>query len=52
MLTVRHIRHWYEPKLPHTVFITGLLRSLAGAVGGDKEALLQNDNILIQFEKE
>ena len=23
MLTVRHIRHWYEPKLPHAVFING-----------------------------
>ncbi|MBR5920913.1 MAG: hypothetical protein IKZ56_07105 [Bacteroidales bacterium] len=52
MLTVRHNRHRYEPKLSHAVFINGLLRDLAGAVGGDKEALLQNDNILIQFEKE
>ena len=52
MLTVRHNRHWYEPKLPYVVFITGLLCDLAGAVGGDKEALLQNDKILIQFEKE
>ena len=24
MLTVRHIRHWYEPKLPHAVFINEL----------------------------
>ena len=23
MLIVRHIRHWYEPKLPHAVFING-----------------------------
>ena len=23
-LTIRHIRHWYEPKLPHAVFINGL----------------------------
>lgn len=23
MLTVRHIRHWYEPKLPHAVFLDG-----------------------------
>jgi len=23
MLTIRHIRHWYEPKLPHAVFING-----------------------------
>ena len=22
-LTIRHIRHWYEPKLPHAVFING-----------------------------
>ena len=24
MLTIHHIRHWYEPKLPHAVFINGL----------------------------
>lgn len=24
MLIIRHIRHWYEPKLPHAVFINGL----------------------------
>jgi len=30
----------------------GLLRDLAGAVGGDKKDVLQNVNILIQFEKE
>ena len=23
MLIVRHIRHWYEPKLPHAIFING-----------------------------
>ena len=23
-LPIRHIRHWYEPKLPHAVFINGL----------------------------
>ncbi len=40
MLTDRHNRHWYEPKLPHAVFITGLLRNLAGAVGGDTEEIL------------
>jgi hypothetical protein len=34
------------------VFITGLLCDLAGAVSGDKKALLQNFNILIHFEKE
>ena len=22
-LTIRHIRHWYEPKLPHAVFLNG-----------------------------
>ena len=40
MLTVRHIRHWYEPKLPHAVFINCLLRDLAGAVSSDTEAVL------------
>ena len=24
MLTIRHIRHWYEPRLPHAVFLDGL----------------------------
>ena len=24
MLTIRHIRHWYEPRLPHVVFLDGL----------------------------
>ena len=22
-LTIHHLRHWYEPKLPHAVFING-----------------------------
>ena len=42
MLTVRHIRHWYESKLPHTVFITGLLRDLDSTDSGDSETVLQN----------
>lgn len=24
MLTIRHIRHWYEPRFPHAVFLDGL----------------------------
>lgn len=32
MLTIRHIRHWYEPRLPHAVFLDGLY---AGMVGKD-----------------
>lgn len=24
MLTIIHIRHWYEPRLPHVVFLDGL----------------------------
>ena len=28
MLTIRHIRHWYEPKLPHAVFIDGLFAGM------------------------
>ena len=23
ILTIRHKRHWYEPKLPHSVFLNG-----------------------------
>ena len=52
MLTVRHIRHWYEPKLlmdgllvrHHAPALQDsfqcLLRDLAGAVSGDTEAIL------------
>ena len=32
MLTIRHIRHWYEPRLPQAVFLDGLF---AGMVGKD-----------------
>ena len=28
MLTIRHIRHWYEPKLPHMVFLDGLFAGM------------------------
>ena len=37
MLTIRHIRHWYEPRLPHAVFLDGLF---AGMVGKDDRLLL------------
>jgi len=40
MLTVRHIRHWYEPKLPHAVFINESPCDLAGTVSGDREPVL------------
>lgn len=28
MLTVRHIRHWYEPNLPHAVFVNGFFAGM------------------------
>lgn len=37
MLTIRYIRHWYEPRLPHVVFLDGLY---AGMVGQDDCLLL------------
>lgn len=40
MLTIRHIRHWYEPKVPHMVFLDGLY---AGT--------LQNNNLQIDAPK-
>ena len=49
MLTIRHIRHWYEPRLPHAVFLDGLY---AGMLKND---LLQlnaphgNYNLKVQF---
>ena len=30
MLTIRHIRHWYEPRLPHAVFLDGLFAGMVG----------------------
>ena len=33
MLTIRHIRHWYEPRLPHAVFLDGLF---AGMIRDDQ----------------
>ena len=30
MLTIRHIRHWYEPRLPHAVFLDGLYAGMLG----------------------
>ena len=37
MLTIRHQRHWYEPKLPHAVFLDGLFAGML------KDDLLQLD---------
>ena len=37
MLTIRHLRHWYEPKLPHAVFHDGLYAGML------KDDLLQLD---------
>ena len=37
MLTIRHQRHWYEPKLPHAVFLDGLYAGML------KDDLLQLD---------
>ncbi len=28
MLTIRHLRHWYEPRLPHAVFLDGLFAGM------------------------
>ena len=36
MLAIRHNRHWYEPRLPHLVFIDGLY---AGTMQGDSFTL-------------
>lgn len=37
MLIIRHLRHWYEPKLPHAVFLDGLYAGML------KDDLLQLD---------
>ncbi len=48
MLTLRHIRRWFEPRLPHIVFIDGML---AGVMQGDElrvNAPAGNYNVRIQ----
>lgn len=49
MLTIKHIRHWYEPKLPHAVFIDGLY---AGMLKDDRlqiDAPPGNYSLRVQF---
>jgi hypothetical protein len=49
MLTIRHIRHWYEPRLPHAVFLDGLF---AGMLKDDQlllEAPSGSYNLRVQF---
>lgn len=49
MLTIRHIRHWYEPRLPHAVFLDGLY---AGMLKDDQlqlNAPRGNYDLKVQF---
>ena len=49
MLTIKHIRHWYEPKLPHAVFLDGLY---AGMLQDDRlqiDAPPGNYSLRVQF---
>ena len=49
MLTIRHLRHWYEPKLPHAVFLDGLY---AGMLKDDilqLDAPMGNYTLKVQF---
>lgn len=49
MLTIRHIRHWYEPRLPHVVFLDGLY---AGMLKDDRlliNAPRGNYDLKVQF---
>lgn len=48
-LTIRHKRHWYEPKLPHAVFLNGYY---AGTLKDDQvqgEILPGNYALQVQF---
>ncbi len=40
MLIIRHIRHWYEPRLPHAVFLDGLYAGM-----------LKDDNLLLDVPR-
>lgn len=49
MLTIRHIRHWYEPRLTHVVFLDGLY---AGMLKDDRlliNAPRGNYDLKVQF---
>ena len=49
MLTIRYIRHWYEPRLPHAVFLDGLF---AGMLKDDQfqlNAPRGNYDLKVQF---
>ena len=49
MLTIRHLRHWYEPRLPHAVFLDGLF---AGMLKDDQlklNAPRGSYNLKVQF---
>ena len=49
MLTIRHIRHWYEPRFPHAVFLDGLY---AGMLKDDQlqlNAPRGNYDLKVQF---
>lgn len=49
MLTIRHIRHWYEPRLPHAVFLDDLY---AGMLKDDRlqlNAPRGNYDLKVQF---
>ena len=49
MLTIRHIRHWYEPRLPHAVFLDGIY---AGMLKDDQlqlNAPRGNYDLKVQF---
>lgn len=49
MLTIRHLRHWYEPKLPHIAFLDGLY---AGELQDDQlllDAPAGSYNLRVQF---
>ena len=50
MLTIRHIRHWYEPRLPHAVFLDGLFAGMVGKDGRlQLDAPRDNYDLKVQF---
>lgn len=49
MLTVSHDRHWYEPKLPHAVFINGFFAVMMRDHDLRIEALAGTNSLRVQF---
>ena len=49
ILTIRHKRHWYEPKLPHAVFVNGYFAGMVKDVDLRIEIPAGSYSLKVQF---